>query len=154
MTPQLEQEQRDLIVKIAHEWLRTPYRHLAKVKGHGADCLTLLVGIFEEAGLVENIEIPYYPPDWHLHKTTERYLTGLMKYTHEVETPKPGDIVLWRFGHCYSHGALVINWPLIIHAHNGIVTQLEDAERAAWLTHIGEKTGNRERQKKFFSYWA
>ncbi len=50
----------------------------------------------------------------------------------------PGDIALWRFGRCFSHGAIVVDWPIVIHAYLGRGCALEDAASAAWLSHIGE----------------
>ncbi|MBI3447224.1 MAG: hydrolase [Magnetospirillum sp.] len=33
--------------------------------------------------------------------------------------PLPGDLVLYKVGHCHAHGAIVIAWPRIIHAVKG-----------------------------------
>lgn len=152
-----EIEQRQRVVAIAHEWLGTPYRHAARVKGHGADCLTLLAEIFAEAGLVEKVAIPYYPADWHLHRAEERYMSGLLKYAKEIPgNPQPGDIALWKFGRCFSHGAIVVKWPVIIHAHIRNLCSLENAEKATWLKYIGENTADigKERPVRFFSFWS
>lgn len=153
-----EWRERREVVRIAHEWIGTPYRHSGRIKGKngGADCLTLLAEIFAEAGLIEKPQIPYYPQDWHLHRAEERYMRGLLQYAHEIEAhPQPGDIVLWKFGRCYSHGAIVVEWPIVIHAYLGRACTLEDASRATWLTHIGENTADKgkPREKKFFSFW-
>ena len=116
----MEHQERQRVVKVARSWLSTPYHSGARGKGQGIDCLTLLAEVFTEAGLVPRIPIPYYPHDWHLHKSVERYLDGLLKYTREIEgPPKPGDIALWKFGRCFSHGAVVIAWPQVIHAYVG-----------------------------------
>src|ERR1700733_1848357 len=111
-------EQRQRVVSVARSWLGTPYHTGGRVKGNqgGIDCLTLLAEVFAEAGLVDRVPIPYYPHDWHLHRDTERYLEGLLKYTHEIAGPPlPGDITLWKFGRCFSHGAVVTSWPQVIH---------------------------------------
>lgn len=126
----MQEEKRARVVKTAHEWLGTPYHTGGRVKGVGADCLTLLAGVFEEAGLVGHMEIPYYPNDWHLHRAAERYLNGLLQYAHEVSEPLPGDIALWKFGRCFSHGAIVVQWPVIIHAYVDRACTLEDASKA------------------------
>jgi cell wall-associated NlpC family hydrolase len=127
---------------------------MARVKGAGVDCLTLLAEVYAEAGLVERVPIPHYPHDWHLHQSEERYLNGILYYMHEVETPLPGDVVLWKFGRCFSHGAIVVNWPDVIHAYVGSAVTLENAERATWLANIGEGTERgKVRPKKFFSLW-
>lgn len=51
----------------AESWLGTPYRHLQRCKGRGADC-TLFVGqALLDAGLLTRLEYDYYPRDWHEH---------------------------------------------------------------------------------------
>lgn len=149
-----EEEERARVVAVAHSWLRTPYHHNAKIKGVGIDCLTLLAAVFEEAGVVPKIEIPKYSHQWHLHHSEELYLNGLLQYTHEVEDPQPGDIALWKFGRCFSHGAIVIQWPTIIHAYLSINCTLDSGE-AEWLKFVGENTDDQGklRERKFFSYW-
>lgn len=147
-------EQRERVTAIAHSYLGTKYHHCAKVKGHGVDCLTLLIGVYEEAGLIPVIPVPKYSPQWHLHHSEELYLEGLLKYTREVTVPKTGDIALWKFGRCFSHGAIVLEWPTIIHAYVGQRCTLENGE-AEWLNFVGENTEDQgqRRQRKFFSYW-
>jgi cell wall-associated NlpC family hydrolase len=152
-----EVEERARVVAVARQWLRTPYRHASRVKGSGADCLTLLAEVFSEAGLISRPVIPYYPHDWHLHRDAERYTAGLLQYTHEITGPPlPGDIALWKFGRCFSHGAIVVEWPVIIHAYVGRACTIENADAAVWLSHIGENTGDRgkPRPRRFFSIWG
>ncbi len=155
----LESQQRAAVVAEARTWLGTPYHHEGRVKGVGVDCLQLLAGVFSapSVGLIEKPLIPHYPWDWHLHRDAERYMEGLTRYTREIEAPPhPGDIVLFRFGRCFSHGGIVVKWPTIIHAYVGKGCVLEDAQAAHWLTHVGE-TGaeqGKKRAHKFFSYWA
>jgi cell wall-associated NlpC family hydrolase len=149
-----ELEERKRVIEIAHEWLRTPYHHMGRIKGAGADCLTLLAEVYQEAGLIEKIAIPHYPQDWHLNRSEERYMKGLLQYTREIEAPKPADIVLWKFGRCYSHGAIIIEWPLVIHSYMGRGCVLEDANAAAFLRMSGEKQHDNIRPTKFFSFWG
>ncbi|HYL49488.1 MAG TPA: hypothetical protein VET84_09005 [Stellaceae bacterium] len=65
----------------------------------------------------------------------------------------PGDIALWRFGRCFSHGAIVIEWPVVIHAYLGRGCVLEDAAKAEWLSRIGEGRGAHAKLRpvKFFT---
>lgn len=148
------EDERKKVVEVAYSWLRTPYHHHAKIKGVGIDCLTLLAAIYEEAGIIENIPIPKYSHQWHLHHSDELYLNGLLKYAHEIEKPLPGDIVIWKFGRCFSHGAIVVNWPTIIHAYLGQNCTLENGF-ADWLNYVGENTSDqgKRRERKFFSHW-
>jgi cell wall-associated NlpC family hydrolase len=108
---------RGLVVAEAESWLSTPYHHMGRVKGVGVDCLTLLAEVYERAGIAPHLEIPFYPPDWNLHRDAERYLEGIMGYAREIEGPPlPGDIALFRFGRCFAHGVIVVEWPRLIHA--------------------------------------
>lgn len=43
--------------------------------------------------------------------------------------PLPGDFLLFHFARCYSHGVIVIEWPLCIHAHVARGVVLIDALR-------------------------
>lgn len=114
---------RTVVLEEVEAWLGTPYHHMGRVKGAGTDCLMLLVEIYEAAGAIPNINVPFYPPDWHMHRSAERYLEGVMCYAREIEAPEPGDVALFRFGRCFAHGAIVVAWPRLIHAwHNaGVV---------------------------------
>lgn len=101
-------------------WLGTPYHHQGKVKGAGVDCGQLLIEVFSAVGLSARFDAGYYPPDWHFHRSEERYLGWVQKYAKPTETPRAGDIALFKFGRCISHGAIVVDWPLMIHSHLGI----------------------------------
>jgi len=109
--------QRARVVTEAETWLRTPYHHMGRVKGGGTDCLMLLAEVYETAGVVAHIEIPFYPPDWNLHRDAERYLDGLTRFALETEgPPDSGDVAVFKFGRCFAHGAIVVSWPRLIHA--------------------------------------
>jgi cell wall-associated NlpC family hydrolase len=109
---------RKAVVAEARSWLRTPYVHMGRRKGAGVDCATLLCEVFERARIVPHIELDWYPPDWYLHRDEERYLAMVARYAGAVvnRSPLPGDIALYKYGRCVSHGAIVLNWPLVIHA--------------------------------------
>jgi cell wall-associated NlpC family hydrolase len=142
--------ERAAVVEEAREWLRTPYHHMGRVKGAGVDCATLLAEVFARAGAVPRFGIPFYPPDWHLHRDAERYLGFVLEHAREIESdPLPADMALWRFGRCFSHGAIVVDWPLVIHAYAGKGCLLEDVSRARWLSQIGERRGAQPRPVKF-----
>lgn len=127
MTP----EQRAAVVAEAQTWLGTPFHHLARVKGAGVDCAQLLIGVYHACGLIPDIDTGYYPPDWHFHQTKERYLEMLEKYCDRTEDPQPGDIAMFRFARCASHGVIVIAWPTVIHAFFRRKVSYADALRDA-----------------------
>ncbi|HXA47516.1 MAG TPA: NlpC/P60 family protein [Burkholderiaceae bacterium] len=112
-----ERTQREAVVAEAREWLGTPYHHRAQVMGAGVDCGQLLVAVYVACGLVAPFETGDYPADWMLHREEERYLGWVKKFAVETATPQPGDIVVWQFGRCISHGGIVVEWPQIIHAY-------------------------------------
>jgi cell wall-associated NlpC family hydrolase len=151
----MSEAERQRVVDVARGWLGTPYHTGARVKGQGADCITFVAGTFADAEVTPHIDIPPYSSQWHLHHSVEKYLNGLLQYTHEIEgPPKPGDIALWKFGRCFSHGAIVIRWPQVMHAYVGSSVRYEDAETARWLRFIGEgKERGKPRPVKFFSIW-
>jgi NlpC/P60 family putative phage cell wall peptidase len=119
---------RRAIVAQAQEWIGTPFHHAARIKGAGVDCLMLLAEVYERAGVTGHVAPPFYVPDWHLHRDVERYMAGLLRYARPIEgPPEPGDIALFRFGRTFSHGAIVIEWPRLIHAYWSIGVVWGDA---------------------------
>lgn len=109
---------RDDVVAEARSWLGTPYHHRARVKGAGTDCGMILIAVFSQVGLIEDFEPEEYSQEWMLHRSEERYLEHIEKYAKKVERePLAGDIVLFRFGRCISHGAIVTEWPRVVHAY-------------------------------------
>lgn len=109
---------RDQVVAEARTWLSTPYHHMGRIKGVGVDCGQILIEVFSTVGMMPRIETGYYPHDWHFHRDEERYLGWIKQFAHQVETPQPGDIALFKFGRCISHGAIVLDWPMMIHAYH------------------------------------
>ena len=118
-------QKNQLAVEEALTWLGTPYHHQGRVKGVGVDCATLLCEVYEKVGLMDHLDPRPYPPDWHMHQLGQRYLEHVLSVCYEVDEPQPGDIVLYHFGKCISHGAIVVEWPTIIHSyiHQGVILQ-------------------------------
>ncbi len=121
-----EQAMRERIVAEATSWLGTPYHHMGRVKGAGVDCLQILIAVYSAVGLMPAIEPGYYPGDWMLHRDEERYLSGALQHAQplpEGAAPQPGDVVLYRFGRCFSHSAIVLDAQRYLHAyiHQGVV---------------------------------
>ena len=140
-------EARSRVVQEALSWLRTPYHHMARVKGAGVDCGMILAAVYEDSGVTPAIDPGEYPNDFMLHRSEERYLALVERYAHRIEGPPlPGDLALYRFGRCISHGAIVIQWPQVVHAYavTGSVV-LDDAEANLDL---------RERLVGFWSPWG
>ena len=131
------------LVECAKTWLLTPFHHEAKVKGHGVDCLQLIIGVYQEAGLLPDDvqkEVYHYAYDEHLHNADEQYIEALESHGWlEVEFPESGDVVLFKVGKRFSHGAIIVDYPLCIHAYIKLGVCYFDALQDANL-------GNNERK--------
>lgn len=134
----MDAAQRAAVVAEALTWLKTPYHHHARVKGVGVDCAQLLCAVYEACGLVPHIDPGNYAHDWHLHRGEEVFVGWLQKAgAGEVRAPeraRPGDVVLFRYGRAYSHGAVVVDdcgAGAVVHAYVGrgvIRLRLDDEE--------------------------
>jgi cell wall-associated NlpC family hydrolase len=103
---------------------------MGRVKGAGTDCPMMLAEVYEACGVIPHVEIPFYPADWNLHRDAERYLDGVMRHAIEISgPPQPGDVAVFRFVRCYAHGAIVVEWPRIIHARVAVGEIYGDATR-------------------------
>ena len=124
---------RAAVIAEAERWIGTPFHHEARIKGGGVDCLMLLAEVYERAGVIKHAAPPHYVPDWHMHQGAERYMEGLLAYAGEIDGPPqgpeplPGDIALFRFGRTFSHGAIIVRWPRLIHAYWAIGVVWGDA---------------------------
>lgn len=109
---------RAAVLRAAESWLRTPWAHNQCIKGDGGgvDCGRFIMASYDEADLVPSVELGEYQSDWMFHQSEERYLALIQERLDLVEVPKPADVVLWRFGKCFSHGGIVVEWPVIIHS--------------------------------------
>ncbi len=117
-----EAAQRAAVVAMARSWIGTPYHNCADIKGAGVDCGMLLVRVFVDTGLCPPFDPRPYPPDWHLHRSEEKYLGFIFARGREIgepQPPQPGDVMVLRFGRCYSHGGIVTNLKpfMIVHAY-------------------------------------
>jgi cell wall-associated NlpC family hydrolase len=150
------QEKRRAVVNEARTWIKTPYHHMGRVKGKdgGIDCATFLLEVYERAGLIEHIETGNYSPDWYLHRDEEKYLEWILRFGVRVDhdwiggrdeflsvaiasEPLLADVILFRFGRCIAHGAIVTEWPMIIHSFRpiGMVVE-ENIDQNNHLRHI------------------
>jgi cell wall-associated NlpC family hydrolase len=146
-----EADERARVVAGAVSYLRTPYAHMGRKRGVGVDCATLVLACYVEAGLVPPQELGYYAKQWNLHQTDQRYIAVIEKYARQIAgPPDPGDIVVFQVGQNFAHGAIVVEWPRIIHAREPDGVEYADAERDSVLAMIGAKP----RPRKTYSYWA
>lgn len=82
----------------ARDWLGTPYRHQASLRGAGADCLGLVRGIWRALYGSEPEVAPAYSADWAEVGGEETLLVAARRWLIEIPTgqAKPGDVLLFR----------------------------------------------------------
>lgn len=122
---------RQQVVAEARSWIGTRYHHAGRIKAvrdatgaivdrGGVDCATLVACVYAAVGLIPDIDVPHYPPDWHQHRKAERYLSTVLAHATEIEVAQAqqGDLLLFRFGLVFAHGAIVVDpgWPSAVHA--------------------------------------
>jgi cell wall-associated NlpC family hydrolase len=151
-----EQALRQRIVDEAKTWIGTPYISNGMIKGRrgGTDCAMLLVGVYAAVGLLTKEFDPRpYPAEWHVHRNEEKYMGYVTQFMHhmpsiEERKPLPGDLVMFKIGHVFAHGAIVTDWPFVVHALGGSAVVADDVsknttgKRALWYV-----------PKNVFSYW-
>ena len=111
----------------------------------------LLVRVFVDTGLCPPFDPRPYPADWHLHRSEERYLGFVFDRGSEVAEPQPGDVMVLRYGRCYSHGGIVTAAaPLtIVHAFHPARMRARGGDRTQQPS-----CPTPARKPRFFSYWA
>jgi cell wall-associated NlpC family hydrolase len=128
------------IVGAALGWIGTAYHHAGDIRKNGADrggvdCAMILVRVFCDLGLVPMFDPRPYPPDWHLHRDSERFLGWVQEFAVKVDRPAPGDVVMFRFGRAFAHGGIVCAvdgaFVRMIHA-NQDAGEVELAEVRRW----------------------
>lgn len=139
--------QRAHVLAVARTWIGTPFHDNAGVKGVGVDCAHLLAAVAVEAGLIAPFAIEHYSPQFMLHRDAPLFESYVRRFAHEIDAAsvKPADIVLYKVGRSFAHGAFVVDWPsAVIHAFKifGLV-----AETPAFEADLSG------REVKFFSFW-
>lgn len=86
------------IVAEARTWLGTPYRHQARCRGAGCDCLGLILGLWEACiGPLPALP-PAYTADWSEASGQERLWHAAGRHLVPVPLPeaRAGDVLLFR----------------------------------------------------------
>lgn len=136
---------REQVIAEARKWIGTPYHHAANVLGHGVDCGMMMIEVYSAVGLCEWFDPRPYSRTFHLHQRNEWYDAYCNMKLNPVESPLPGDMALFKIGRLYAHGAIVVDWPTIIHAHAFEGMVLESDISRGYL---------RSREVKFYSPWS
>ena len=111
------------IVAEARDWIGTPYRHQASLKGVGCDCLGLVRGVWRALYGEEPENVPAYSRDWAEASGRETLAEAGFRHLLPVMPAaiRPGDVLLfrWRAGLVAKHAAILSGEAAMIHAHDG-----------------------------------
>lgn len=140
---------RQKVLAEAETWIGTPYEHMQRCKGAGADCGQFPLGVYYNAGIIPYVTTEYYPKDFHLHRDREWYKELVERFADEISESVllPADFVLYREGRVFSHGGIVVSWPRIIHSYVGHGVQFADGLQG----HYGNRPKRFYRPKAFLS---
>jgi NlpC/P60 family putative phage cell wall peptidase len=122
----------------AVRWVGTPYCHQASNCGVGADCLGLIVGIWNAVG-DEPLQLDRRDQrSWAQHADGEPLLDGLRQHLNEIPpaSARPADVLAlrWRTRWPASHLAVLMEDATIIHAYEG--GRVVRSHVAPWSHHI------------------
>lgn len=112
----LDPHERKRVLDEAATWRGTPWHHNARIKGVGVDCAQYLAAVYHASGIIEEVAPREYAADWALHRNQELFAAEVLRHAVPVDEPGPADVVLYKVGRTFSHGAIVVQWPNIIHA--------------------------------------
>ena len=131
---------RERIVEIAREWLGTPYRHQASVKGVGTDCIGLVYGISRELNLTRydasKVKDPRYtnysrmPDTAFMRSVLNRWLIQI-----PIKEAKPGDVLFIAWIKEPQHLAILTEKG-IIHAYMGVKKVTEHNLTPDWASKV------------------
>jgi len=97
------------------EWIGTPYRYMAGVKGIGVDCAHFILCVLDEIGFLNlnSMSLPHYSKDWHNHTIRELARDEFKKVIkadefnfcqdNMVNKMLNGDIILFNVAKASSH---------------------------------------------------
>lgn len=114
----------DQVVRIARDWLGTPYHHQASERGIGTDCLGLVRGVWRELYGAEAAPTVAYTRDWAEAGGRETMLeaAALHLTAREIRDAVPGDVMIFRLrpGFAAKHAAILSAGDRMIHAMEGV----------------------------------
>ena len=109
------------ILTEARSWIGTPYIHQATSKGHGADCLGLIRGIWRTLYGNEPQSIPDYTRDWDEVGRDEHLLAAANRWFEwmEPDHAQPGNLIVfrWKGSAVAKHVGILSGIDRFIHAY-------------------------------------
>jgi len=140
----------------ALSWIGTPFVNCADVKGPkgGVDCAMLLVRAAVDTGLIAPFDPRPYSPDWMKHRSEEKFLDVLARLgAVEVESPRVGDVLVWKVARTFAHGAVLINPRQVVHAYADARCVLVSDLTDPLLNFLPVSFGRIPRPVRYFDLW-
>lgn len=131
---------RQHIASIARTWVGTPfYPHIAK-RGVGADCVTLGLAIYKEAGVIPaNTELPQYRLDTGDSLNSSIVLNWLSQspyFEAEEGMPKLGSAITLKIGKVVHHVGVMIDQTQFVHAIRSYGVVTGDLRDSTWMKRL------------------
>jgi NlpC/P60 family putative phage cell wall peptidase len=124
MTADRAIDERVAAVAEARRWIGTPWRHRASLRGAGADCLGLILGVWRAVYGGQPGPVPPYPSGWGVEAKDELLWRALGRVAEEIAPAEAeaGDLLLFRMrvGAAAAHLGLQAaagGAPTVIHAY-------------------------------------
>lgn len=150
-----EAASRAKLLNYAETWIGTPFRDCADIVGPkgGVDCAMSLTRWHVDTGRLPPFEPRPYSARAMLHSEEELFLKWVQDRLGGVETtdPKPGDVLVWRYGKTFSHGGLLYNSDEVIHAYAYAKMCLVSPLSTAVLDLVGFRGATGKRPRKAFT---
>lgn len=111
---------REAVVAEALQWQGTRFHHNQSCKGHGCDCIGLIIGVFRELGGFDpSYRPPAYSQQWHAHKNEEVLVQTALSvgFREKSGDALPGDMLVFKFGRVASHAGIYLGNDEFIHAY-------------------------------------
>ncbi|RWX76005.1 peptidase P60 [Neorhizobium lilium] len=110
------------IVRLAEDWIGTPYRHQGALKHVGCDCIGLIRGIWQELYGEDPGPVPAYAPDWAERSGEDRLMNAALRLfgpALPIADAMPGDLLLfrWRADCAAKHAGILCGPQHFIHAY-------------------------------------
>ncbi len=143
-------------VNEAISWIGTPFVNCADVKGQAVDCAMLLTRCAVDTGLVPAFDPRPYAPHWHVHHDRELFIEFLTDRLggREIDTPRLGDIAVYKFNRTFSHGAVIVNSAEVVHAWSGYRMVMRTRRDEAQLGQMQVFAESVPRPVRYFDLWS
>ena len=125
-------------------WLQTPFVAHAQQIGAGVDCIHLVLALYQDAGLIQHVDLPPYSLDSGHHSDAEVFRplieqSGLFDSAWEPGQPiqvKTGDLLLFRVGRIAFHCGVAINPVVFVHAMHLVGVTRGSVRDSTWAKRL------------------